>query len=317
MPQLGVHSAHTCSQTDGRSCSTGGPWPAMRSNPVRCPSASTTTTRSSRRRRWPSTACAGAEASALARAVARAVRGYGRAARPWPLPCGCPPTRSTKSPVRTQRTRTGTRNARTPTLDTPDNGHPDTRTPGHPDTRAPGHPDTRTRGHRTRGHWTPDTGRVDADRGCGQGDQATAGIRTSGPPRRADDLLDAEPCSCGGAAHEALGNHDGSAVRPPPARETATPPAGNCSVAPPAVSGASAHCSRVLDLDGTRGGQWDNGKVSGCGVRLASSANGMLSSFGWNAYAQVKGGVDAEGGKESARGSGCQDGIRERMAVSR
>ena len=79
----------------------------------------------------------------------------------------------------------------------------------------------------------------------------------------------------------------------------------------------SAHCSRVLDLDGTRGGQWDNGKVSGCGVRLASSANGMLSSFGWNAYVQVKGGVDAEGGKESARGSGCQDGIRERMAVSR
>jgi len=137
----------------------------------------------------------------------------------------------------------------------------DTGTPGHPDTRAPGHPDTRTRGHRTRGHWTPDTGRVDADRGCGQGDQATAGIRTSGPPRRADDLLDAEPCSCGGAAHEALGNHDGSAVRPPPARETATPPAGNCSVAPPAVSGASAHCSRVLDLDGTRGGQWDNGNV--------------------------------------------------------
>jgi hypothetical protein len=247
-----------------------------------------------RRRRWPSTACAG---SAM-----------------W-LPDA--PTRSTKAPVRTQRTRTGTRNARTPTLDTPDNGHPDTRTPGHPDTRAPGHPDTRTRGHRTRGHWTPDTGRVDADRGCGQGDQATAGIRTSGPPRRADDLLDAEPCSCGGAAHEALGNHDGSAVRPPPARETATPPAGNCSVAPPAVSGASAHCSRVLDLDGTRGGQWDNGKVSGCGVRLASSANGMLSSFGWNAYAQVKGGVDAEGGKESARGSGCQDGIRERMAVSR
>jgi hypothetical protein len=25
------------------------------------------------------------------------------------------------------------------------------------------------------------------------------------------------------------------------------------------------HCCRVLDLDGTREGQWDKGKVSGCG----------------------------------------------------
>src|SRR5215218_10290759 len=34
-------------------------------------------------------------------------------------------------------------------------------------------------------------------------------------------------------------------------------------------AGASAHCCRVLDLDGTRRGQWDNGKVRGAGVRLA------------------------------------------------
>jgi hypothetical protein len=47
MPQLGVHRAHTCSQTDGDPAQPCGPWPAMRSNPVRCPSASTTTTRSS------------------------------------------------------------------------------------------------------------------------------------------------------------------------------------------------------------------------------------------------------------------------------
>jgi hypothetical protein len=177
MPQLGVHSAHTCSQTDGRSCSTGGPWPAMRSNPVRCPSASTTTTRSSRRRRWPSTACAGAEASALARAVARAVRGYGRAARPWPWPCGCPPTRSTKSPVRTQRTRTGTRNARTPTLDTPDSGHPDTRTldTGRADiARA----DT--------GHLTPDAWTLTED-----ADRATKPRQASGHLGRHD-----EPTAC-------------------------------------------------------------------------------------------------------------------------
>ena len=33
-------------------------------------------------------------------------------------------------------------------------------------------------------------------------------------------------------------------------------------------AGASAHCCRVLELDGTRGGQWDEGKVSGCRVRL-------------------------------------------------
>jgi hypothetical protein len=179
---LGCTARIPAPQTDGRSCSTGGPWPTMRSNPVRCPSASTTTTRSSRRRRWPSTACAGAAARRWLGEVARAVRGYGRAARPMALAVWLPdaPTRSTKSPVRTQPTRTRRGNARTPT--------PDTRTPGHwtPDAR-------------TSHAWTPDTGRVDADRGCGQGDQATADIPTSGPPRRADGPPDpdAEPCSCG------------------------------------------------------------------------------------------------------------------------
>jgi hypothetical protein len=125
------------------------------------------------------------------------------------------PTRSTTSPVRTQRTRTGTRNARTPTLDTPDNGHPDT--PGHrtPDAWT-SHAWTPDIGHRT-----SDTGRLDAERGCGQGDQGTTGIRTSRPHD--------EPTACWtpnrvpvGPAHAALGHHDGSAVRrPASARDTA------------------------------------------------------------------------------------------------
>jgi hypothetical protein len=117
-------------------------WPAARAPPRQRPG-------SARCRCWPSRACAGSAAPALA--VAGAVRGYGRAARPMALAVWLSdaPTRSTKSPVRTQRTRTGTR---TRTLT------PDTRTPGHPDiARA----DT--------GHRAPDTGRAwtlteDADR---------------------------------------------------------------------------------------------------------------------------------------------------------
>ena len=142
---------------------------------------------------------------ALARAAARAVRGYRRAARPsWP--CGHRPRRRVprSRPVRTPRTPT--RDAGRP--------HPDI---GHSDL---GH---RTRGHRTRGHrtLTPDTGHLDADGGCGQGDQDTAGIRTAGPHD--------EPTACWtpnrvpvGAAHAARGHHNGSAVRrPASARETA------------------------------------------------------------------------------------------------
>jgi hypothetical protein len=205
------------------------PWPATRANPVRCPSASTTTTRSSptsplaqhapaqRPQLWP---------------LPEPFAGTAGRPDPWPWPCGCPPTRSTTSPVLTQRTRTGRGTC----------GHRrrSPRTPGHPDIghRTRGH---RTSGHRTRGHWTPDIGRVDADRGCGQGDQATTGIPISGQHDEPTARWTSKRVPVK-AAPATLGNHDGSAVRPPPARGTAIPPPGDCSVAPPAVSGALAHC---------------------------------------------------------------------------
>jgi hypothetical protein len=38
------------------------------------------------------------------------------------------------------------------------------------------------------------------------------------------------------------------------------------------------HCFRVLDLDGTRGGQWDYGKGEGVWVRLGErSADGVVA----------------------------------------
>jgi hypothetical protein len=100
----------------------------------------------------------------LAHADGRAVRGHGGTARPGPpgRVAAAPPTRSTKSPVQTPRTRT--RNARTPT-------------PGTPDVHTGQW--TADRGHHMRGHWTftPDTGHRTRgrDRALGQGDLDTAG----------------------------------------------------------------------------------------------------------------------------------------------
>jgi len=106
----------------------------------------------------------------LAHADGRAVRGYGRTARPGPSwPCGCPPHRRAPRTHRCGHSGTRTQNARTPTRDT---GHP------HPDIGQP------TRGHRIRGHWTvtPDTRHwtPDAwsDRVRGQGDQTRKASRT-------------------------------------------------------------------------------------------------------------------------------------------
>ena len=61
-------------------------------------------------------------------------------------------------------------------------------------------------------------------------------------------------------------------------------------------AGALAHCCRVLDLDGTRGGQRDYGKVRGCGVRLVRAC-GWGCSLGaevawWSAYVQVDAGEE-------------------------
>jgi hypothetical protein len=109
MPPMGCTARGRCSSTDGRSWRATGvsltgqavePGPLPERLPRRRPGPA-------RRRRWPSTARAGSEAPALARAAARAVRGYGRAARPRPSwPCGCPPRRRAPGshPVRTPRT---------------------------------------------------------------------------------------------------------------------------------------------------------------------------------------------------------------------
>jgi hypothetical protein len=186
----------------------------------------------------------------------------GRLRRLWPSsPYGCPPHRRAlrAPPVRTQRTRERTdirRSHRTLDAGHPDAGHPDT---GHPDAQTPT-PDTghRSRGHRTRGRRTP------AEDGRGQVDQGTAGIRISwGHHAGRLPRWDADPCSCGWRLRRSAA-HASSAVRPP---ASPRPPIALPAARPlRRLRRASAHCCRVLD--GTRGGQWDYGKVRGCGVGL-------------------------------------------------
>jgi hypothetical protein len=154
-----------------------------------------------------------------------------------------------------------------------------------------------TRGHRrenrtcTPGHWTADAwtshtrtltvtpypwtshartldghtghGRVDASE---YADRATSARRASGQtswtPRPPDCPLGRRTVDLW-TAPAALGNDDDSAtVRYLPARAYLPHhQAPARSLRRP--SRALAHCSRVLDLDGTRGGQWDEGKL-GC-----------------------------------------------------
>jgi len=177
-----------CSSTDGRSWRATGvslagqavePGPLPERLPRRRPGPA-------RRRRWPSTARAGSEAPARARAAARAVRGYGRAARPRPSwPCGRPPRRRAPSHPGADTADADAEHADTDAgrrTSTP--GH---RTPGHwtPDawTRMRGHwtltPDT---GHRTpdTGHRTPDTGHRTRGRVDEDADRATKARQASG-----------------------------------------------------------------------------------------------------------------------------------------
>ena len=155
------------------------------------------------------------------------------------------PTCSTNSPVRTEWTRMV--DART--------GHR-TWTPG------TGHWTSDT-GRADTGHRTPDTGCADAGRvpdaghwtggrwtcGRGQGDQGAVGVRTSWYHDTAGQrtvLLWAA------AAHAALGNHDGSAVRPPAsARDCGLHCQASRWVAPPA---AKRHLGALLSSDSMGGG---------------------------------------------------------------
>jgi hypothetical protein len=164
MPRMGCTARGRCSLTDGRSWRATGvslagqvvePGPLPERLPRRRPGPA-------RRRRWPRTARAGSAAPARARAAARAVRGYGRAARPRPSwPCGRPPRR--RADAKSPGADTGDTDAER--ADT--NAGRRTSTPGH---WTPGHwtPDAWTSHARTpdTGHRTPDTWTLteDADR---------------------------------------------------------------------------------------------------------------------------------------------------------
>ena len=170
-----------------------------------------------RRLGWPSTACASFERQAPTQADDEpGMDAAGDHADPGqPQPYGCLPHAALQD--LTSAGHSGRGNAQTPDAHTArrtaDAGQ---RTPGRSDAHT-GHwtpvPWTGKRGHWSltldTGHWTPDAGR-----GRGQGDEGTAGIRTSWPPRRATAGWDAQPCSCGRRLRRSTA-HAGSAVRPP------------------------------------------------------------------------------------------------------
>jgi hypothetical protein len=135
------------------------------------------------------------------------------------------------------------------------------RRPVRPDTwmhRTPGH---RTPGHRTRGHWTSarPVGRTSPrrDRGRGQGNDRLAGVRTPSRPATTPGRPDlAQVTAPGGARPPRTAPRRRHLRRGPDRRRHRT-----AAQHRPARGRAPAHCSRVLDLEGTRRGQWDNGKL--------------------------------------------------------
>ena len=136
-----------------------------------------------------------------------------------------------------------------------------TRGSGHR-TRTPGYrtPDARTPDRRTPDtHRTPDAGRVDAGHADADGGRVDrrrhSRRRTSW---RHNVAGTSNRVAVGGT--RALGNHDGSSVRPPAnARDCLLHRQAAAGALHRRPGGASAHCCRVLDLDGTRGGQRDDG----------------------------------------------------------
>jgi hypothetical protein len=121
----------------------------------------------------------------------------------------CPPPRSTTS-FRSDTADAGTHGQRTPAPDT---------------------------GHRSRGHWTLDAGR-------GR-DRVTTAPPASGPPRLTSRVTAlGRPTVFLWTAPAALGSPCRLGVRPPPSpRLPLALPRSSSVVAPPAPSGASAHCS--------------------------------------------------------------------------
>jgi hypothetical protein len=169
------------------------------------------------------------------------------------------PSRSTNSPVRRERTQTrhvrdAGRSPRTPDTRRRTRGSGDrTRTPGYrtPDARTPDRRMWTRTGRRTLDGWTLDKRTLTEDADGASKAQWASNILA---PRRRWDV---EPCCCGRHTR-ALGNHDGSAVRPPANARGCLlhrkPAAGSLRRQP---SGASAHCSRVLDFG------WYEGRTTG------------------------------------------------------
>jgi hypothetical protein len=170
------------------------------------------------------------------------------------LPAPPPPSRP--HPGRTPRMR----NPRT------SDAHAGHRTPGRSDARTGRWTAvawTGTRGHCP--HRTPDAGRRTLAEDTDTVMKARPASAPPGPPRPAAARWATQPCCCGQRLRRSATT---TARQWATCRcETAPRTTASCSVAP-RLGRASAHCCRVLDLDGTRGGQWDYGKVRACGVGL-------------------------------------------------
>jgi hypothetical protein len=160
----------------------------------------------------------------------------------------------------------GTRRLRPDGLDTGRAGHrtgwtPDGRTaaPGQ-GSQMTGHwtlwtPDGGTAGSRTadRVGWTPNRGHRPA-MDCRQASLVSRPLR-QGP---AAGMLSRS--SAGQTPPGAISNPGQLSRRRPP-RAWLPPRPDGCRVTLRSPAGALAHCSRVLELEGTRRGQWDNGKA--------------------------------------------------------
>jgi hypothetical protein len=161
----------------------------------------TTRTKSKLTRRWPSTASASLKRHGPPRAdVPLWTR---RATTPPGHPScttACPTATLHEHSGRTQRTLEGTDTGRPPR--TPEAGH-----------WTPGRSDTRT-GHRTPISWTATRGTLDALTGHrrGQGDDSTAGVRTSWASSPSDRILGRQPCSCSRTTRQLLSRSVGQAA---------------------------------------------------------------------------------------------------------
>jgi hypothetical protein len=193
-----------------------------------------------------------------------------RPSRPSAGPARPAPASSARLQPRADDAPSWTCRATTPTRPSqPRGGRPHRHTPEPHSRRTQRTPERTDAGGRTLDTWTPRTPAPDT----GHMDRPPMGHRTLAPDTghrmpdtNADTVTTAQPHP------DLLGRH------------AERPHAETCNVfvllhyQPAArprrrTSGASAHCSRVLELDGTRRGQWDYGKVRGAGSGWCGSAD--------------------------------------------